>query len=77
MVDTETYNLMHISEDVNHDRTELSGDEMRAAKPPAEPFILLLPATIRGYGFHNKKWSKHISVRQYITMLMLLKICCL
>ncbi|KAF2113908.1 P-loop containing nucleoside triphosphate hydrolase protein [Lophiotrema nucula] len=30
---------------------------MRSEDPPAEPFVLLLPATIKGFGFHNKKWS--------------------
>jgi hypothetical protein len=63
MVDTVTYNLMHGDEDTAEDRIELAEEEMHADSLPTEPFVLLLPATIRGYGFHNKKWSKHTCSR--------------
>jgi hypothetical protein len=60
MVDDMTYRLMHGDgdEEPDEDRDELDEDSIHADHLPAEPFVLLLPATIRGYGFHNKKWSK-------------------
>jgi hypothetical protein len=58
MVDIATCKLMHGDEESAEDRTELDEDAMRNDDVPAEPFALLLPAFIRGYGFHNKKWSK-------------------
>jgi SpoVK/Ycf46/Vps4 family AAA+-type ATPase len=62
MVDDKTYKLMHGDDDDEEveDCEELDEDSMRADDPPTEPFLLLLPATIRGYGFHNKKWSKFL-----------------
>ena len=63
MVDTATYKLMHGDEEVPGPRHELAESEMRAEGLPAEPFVLLLPATISGYGFHNKKWSEYIDFR--------------
>lgn len=58
MIDMNTYKVMHGDEEGSNPRDELPENEMRAETLPAEPFVLLLPATIRGYGFHNKKWSK-------------------
>lgn len=60
MIDTQTYKVMHEDEEDDNvsRRDELRAHEMRAERPPADPFVLLLPATLRGYGFHNKKWSK-------------------
>jgi len=58
MVDMATYKLMHEDEALLTSRAELSDSDMNAEQVPPEPFALLLPATIRGYGFHNKKWSK-------------------
>jgi hypothetical protein len=60
MVDDTTYKLMHgdRDEELDEDREVLDEESMHADELPAEPFVLLLPATIRGYGFHNKKWSK-------------------
>jgi hypothetical protein len=65
MVDMNTYKLMHEEKDDDEEeakapapREELSDAEMYADAPPAEPFALLLPPSIRGYGFHNKKWSR-------------------
>jgi hypothetical protein len=60
MVDATTYKLMHEDEEQADDREELDEDSMRTDDLPAEPFVLLLPATIPGYGFHNKKWSKYL-----------------
>jgi hypothetical protein len=58
MIDDATYKLMHGAEAVDEYGEELDEESMRAEEPPADPFVLLLPATIRGFGFHNKKWSK-------------------
>jgi hypothetical protein len=62
MVDDTTYKLMHgdAGEELDEDREELDENSMYADDLPTEPFVLLLPATIRGYGFHNKKWSESL-----------------
>lgn len=54
----EAYKLMHGSDDDPTTRNELSDDAMESDKPPSSSFTLMLPATIHGYGFHDKKWSK-------------------
>lgn len=59
MVDTEAYKLMHEDEEPLQDRTELEEALMHGSELPEEPFALVLPATVRGYGFHNKKWSMY------------------
>lgn len=38
--------------------SDLDQDTLKSDQPPADPFVLLLPATIRGYGLHDKKWSE-------------------
>ncbi|KAH4220692.1 hypothetical protein HBI24_152420 [Parastagonospora nodorum] len=66
MIDTATYKLMHGGGegDENEDdsaaeaRTDLDEHIMGNNDIPPEPFALLLPAFIRGYGFHNKKWNR-------------------
>jgi hypothetical protein len=64
MVDMATYKLMHGDEHEDQEpaegRTELGDDEMSCDDVPPEPFALLLPATVRGFGFHNKKWSMQL-----------------
>lgn len=56
MIDLRTYQQMHA------DAIKPHGDEGEGIEeqvdPPEYPFLVLLPATILGYGFHNKKWSK-------------------
>jgi hypothetical protein len=55
MIDFEAYNQMH-PDDLRRDHEvwiELDSDI-----PPDGSFLQLLPATIRGYGFHDKKWGK-------------------
>lgn len=37
---------------------DLGEAAMNDSSPPPEPFLLLLPAEILGFGFHDKKWSK-------------------
>jgi hypothetical protein len=62
MVDMNSYNMMDDNDDGEEPpsvtRDELSAEDMLIDELPAEPFVLLLPSRIRGYGFHNKKWSK-------------------
>jgi hypothetical protein len=58
MVDTETYKLMHSNEDEQASRSSLSEEALQAPDPPEGSFALMLPPTIKGFGFHNKKWSK-------------------
>lgn len=48
---------MHEQDEEPSEHDTLADDLMNAEQPPPEPFTLLLPARIRGYGFHNKKWS--------------------
>ncbi|RYN29650.1 hypothetical protein AA0115_g5269 [Alternaria tenuissima] len=57
MVDMEAYRLMHGRDDELPRQSELTEDVLRNDEIPEGPFALLLPATIIGYGFHNKKWS--------------------
>jgi hypothetical protein len=59
MVDNATYRQMHPEDsEIAPPRNALGREAMDSDKPPADPFVLLLPAHIRGYGMHNKKWSK-------------------
>lgn len=64
MIDMETYNALHGEEDearnqadTMHWRGDLRPEEMRADDPPTDDFILLLPATVKAFRFHDKKWS--------------------
>jgi hypothetical protein len=57
MIDMGTYRLMHGSEDIESTREELFESAMQADEPPEETFLLLLPALMKGFGFHDKKWS--------------------
>ncbi|KAB2573618.1 Lon protease [Lasiodiplodia theobromae] len=57
MVDMKTYQMLHAStveEPAEH--STLSAEEIRKEHPPGDDFPLLLPATVLGYGFHDKKW---------------------
>jgi hypothetical protein len=58
MVDTETYKLMHSNEEEQTLHSDLSEATLQASDPPEGSFALMLPPTIRGFDFHNKKWSK-------------------
>ncbi|CAN9304631.1 unnamed protein product [Alternaria sp. RS040] len=57
MVDTEVYRLMHGRDDDPPRQSELTEDIFGNDEIPEGSFALLLPATINGYGFHNKKWN--------------------
>jgi hypothetical protein len=56
MIDLNTYKQMHPEAVEQHD-IDHSGLE-NATVPPEDNFLLLLPSTVPGYGFHNKKWSE-------------------
>ncbi|ROV96210.1 hypothetical protein VSDG_04992 [Cytospora chrysosperma] len=64
MIDMETYNALHGEEnearnqaDTMHWRGDLRPEEMQADEPPTDDFTLLLPATIKAFRFHDKKWK--------------------
>lgn len=66
MVDVETY---HRScgesklEDPNTDEFVEQFCPMDSGKftaPPPEEFVLLMPPTIYGFGFHDKQWSPYL-----------------
>jgi len=56
MIDMHTYRQMHPDSIEEHEEKETLPADIDS--PPNEDFLLLLPPTIRGYGFHDKKWSK-------------------
>ena len=58
MVDIATYRTMHPDDSLQRD--DLGEHLMNLDDPPEGPFVLLLPANISGYGFHDKKWSKFL-----------------
>jgi hypothetical protein len=37
----------------------LSIDVLEDDEPPGGSFTLMLPATIKDFGFHNNKWSEY------------------
>jgi len=60
MIDMNIYNKMHPKkQDQDFTRVELRDDEMLSHTLPAEPFALLLPEKVIGYGFHNKSWCMY------------------
>jgi len=64
MIDTAMYKQLDAGDTERPEpENDLDQQTMESEKPPADPFILLLPATIRGYGLHDKKWSKSIPFR--------------
>ncbi|CAO2651416.1 Nn.00g039860.m01.CDS01 [Neocucurbitaria sp. VM-36] len=57
MIDIDTYRRMHSDEDLKaREKDDLSEETMNSDAPPEDDFVLLLPAKIQGYGFHDKKW---------------------
>jgi hypothetical protein len=60
MIDFNTYRQMHPDKVPPASRTtdvEQHSIDMNSDEPPGGPFCMLLPPTILGYGFHDKKWS--------------------
>jgi hypothetical protein len=67
MVDMATYRELHSKEEV---QTAVAQDDlgegvMSSSEPPDDPFVLLLPPRIRGFGLHDKKWSKQSIVLSF------------
>jgi hypothetical protein len=68
MVDTATYRLMHPpeSESESSFHTRLDESTMLDERLPDASryphFSLLLPPKIKGFGFHNKKWSQYQTI---------------
>jgi hypothetical protein len=58
MVDMATYRYMHSEDDEVTKQSEISDEQFKSSEPPEGSFALMLPATIKGYGFHNKKWGQ-------------------
>jgi hypothetical protein len=62
MIDFNTYRQMHPSkvQPISARESEMrdQGIDIHSDEPPAAPFCMLLPATMLGYGFHDKKWSR-------------------
>lgn len=57
MIDSETYWKLH-GEKEDHQGECLNLEEMDQDEPPDGHFLQLLPYTIIGFGFHDKKWRK-------------------
>ncbi|KAL3443418.1 P-loop containing nucleoside triphosphate hydrolase protein [Aspergillus insuetus] len=55
MIDSKTYQHVHSTTDLTG-RDYLPEDTHAVETPPSVEFQLLLPATIPGFGFHDKKW---------------------
>ncbi|KAJ0420809.1 P-loop containing nucleoside triphosphate hydrolase protein [Aspergillus carlsbadensis] len=47
---------MHNEGDDISSGQELDSQAMESENPPADPFLLLLPHEIKGFGFNDKKW---------------------
>lgn len=72
MIDMSTYTDLHgdVARPARENQSEtekgsveegtryLGEDEMERSTPPSGPFVLMLPPTIIGFRFHDKKWSK-------------------
>ncbi|KAK2746120.1 hypothetical protein FQN55_005749 [Onygenales sp. PD_40] len=56
MIDMNTYMQMHGNSENTIERDDLGHEAMDKAEPPEDPFLLLLPAEILGFGFNDKKW---------------------
>lgn len=58
MVDMDTYrSTQNIGDDMLEDG-EFLDDVLESDEIPQGSLALLLPSTIIGYGFHNRKWGK-------------------
>jgi hypothetical protein len=67
MIDFNTYRQMHPSKSqqplASDAEMREQGVDMGSDDLPSEPFCILLPPTILGYGFHDKKWSEYLCQR--------------
>lgn len=63
MIDYQTYRQMHPTKNAqpvlsNAEMKDL-GVDMEDDEPPSDLFCLLLPTSMLGYAFHDKKWSAY------------------
>ncbi|SPO04285.1 related to TOB3 (member of AAA-ATPase family) [Cephalotrichum gorgonifer] len=56
MVDMSTYRELHKEQGQSGERGDLDAEAMSRDEPPDDPFVLLLPPRILGFGMHDKKW---------------------
>ncbi|KAJ6024683.1 ATPase AAA-type core [Penicillium herquei] len=63
MVDMVTYKQLHSGSEESDEREYLSDATMNSDNPPDGNLLLLLPATVHGFGFQDKKW-RLLSVSQ-------------
>ncbi|KAL2148121.1 hypothetical protein VTH82DRAFT_2016 [Thermothelomyces myriococcoides] len=60
MIDMATFKELHPEEQEDataKNREALGKEAMESDTPPQDPFVLLLPPKILGYGLHDEKWS--------------------
>ncbi|KAI1752740.1 P-loop containing nucleoside triphosphate hydrolase protein [Xylaria castorea] len=70
VVDIGTYKELHAKDQkVTNARDDLGEEAMNLEEPPKDPFLLLLPPKILGFGLHDKKWKnlfvKHLNPVQW------------
>lgn len=63
MIDMETYEHLHTKAEDGEGAQRGKVHQVETVDaglndPPNEEFLLLLPSSILGYGFHDKRWSK-------------------
>lgn len=58
MIDMVTYRELHPEEDALETREYISDEQMESDEPPAGDTLLVLPVTVHGFGFQDKKWRK-------------------
>ena len=67
MIDYSTHRQMHPNKFpqqlVPKDEMLDDGVDIDSDEPPKYPFCMLLPPTMLGYAFHDKKWSKFLNVK--------------
>ncbi|KAF2456390.1 P-loop containing nucleoside triphosphate hydrolase protein [Lineolata rhizophorae] len=56
MVDISMHRQLSDDSDIPEPRDDLGQHAMDNDTPPEDPFVLLLPAYVKGFGFHDKKW---------------------
>ena len=60
MIDHDMYQELHSDEDKRPPaKDDLEAEQFASTKPPKDPFVFILPATIPGFQMENKKWSKN------------------
>ncbi|KAI0139830.1 AAA family ATPase [Xylariaceae sp. FL1272] len=61
MVDMRMYNELHTETDESkaeeNEKHALAAEYLDSDEPPDDTFVYLLPDTVVGYGFHDKKWK--------------------